>query len=683
MDIRDELDAMLNNLKNGAPPAQKKSADKKQVSARTSVGSTYDKMSVDELVSALSTENKPQPKPAEKAEKSDPVQNRVGGNDGKIPDSLLFMLSKGDIPSSAPRVRVKRKNADKTVPASAAVIEDKADEIQALPEKENETAENIDTPASEELLSEPEENVWQEDLTGETAPDTADIIPEADEEENITIDDVPSDEIPIPESSGDIDPAASIIAEAVSEIGSAAEETAEDGENEDDSHAEEKEEAPLPKKSFFSRIKSVFSNKKEEDGEEASPDSESDDEAEISEAAEEEAPDVEELDTEPETADSSDENSAETFDDETESEEADDAEAASAIELIDAALAAIEEENDEEPAESEKEEIKEESDSADMLIADIREDAASAIAEIESREASDNETESEVPETDDDETEADDSDNIEIDVELKDEKKKGRITAALEQILNEEPDALVEERSEKPEKDEIEVPIVKNKGGKAKRRILAVCGVIFTLLAAVGLASSIRFGINHFRSFTQGETKKDGFTDIIYPAVIMDISSFAQPEELPSDQIITAAIWSLVMSDDDMAKYERTFDVISVPAVDVEAYAAKLFGDKLPAFEHGTVGTGDLKFYYNEETKSYNVPVQPISFTYEPDVKSVAKNGSEYVVTVDYIKEVPAWMKKDGEYEGEVSKTVEFRLTEKNDGYIITSMTLINVSSSL
>ncbi len=200
--------------------------------------------------------------------------------------------------------------------------------------------------------------------------------------------------------------------------------------------------------------------------------------------------------------------------------------------------------------------------------------------------------------------------------------------------------------------------------------------MIFAALACVGLVTVIAKGIDMFGSYTSGDSKKEGFENVIYPAVVMDIESFADPTELPSDQVITAAIWSMIMTDGVLDNYEMTFDVVKIPAIDVESYAVKLFGDDLPPLTHATVGPADNRFYYNEESKSYNVPVEPITFTYSPEIKSATKSGSDYTVTVDYIDERPEWLPKVS------SKSVEFKLTETNGSYQIKGMRIISATTN-
>ena len=180
------------------------------------------------------------------------------------------------------------------------------------------------------------------------------------------------------------------------------------------------------------------------------------------------------------------------------------------------------------------------------------------------------------------------------------------------------------------------------------------------------------------RSFTSGEVQKDGFTEIIYPAVIMDIESFNNPSELTSEQIITASIWSIIMSDERISKYEQIAgtDTVSIPAVDVEARAVEIFGENHQPFNHCTVGNIESRFFYSEG--AYNVKVKPITFTYSPEIKSIVKSGSEYTLVVDYIEELPVWMERT------TAKSVEFKLTKKDNGeYQINSMKIIFVKSNL
>ncbi len=256
--------------------------------------------------------------------------------------------------------------------------------------------------------------------------------------------------------------------------------------------------------------------------------------------------------------------------------------------------------------------------------------------------------------------------------EISDENKSKSegITSVLHNILDENPDEIMNQQKYFAEYDS------EPKKGRFKKAFYAVFGVIFALLACVGLVTVIAKSISLIGSYTSGETKKEGFEEIIYPAVIMDIETFNDPTELPSEQILTAAIWSMIMADDVTLQYEQTFDVVMIPAADVESYAVKLFGDTLPELTHTTVGPAESRFYYNEETKSYNVPIAPVTYTYSPEIKEAIKNNNEYKVKVDYIDELPSWLPKTS------SKSVEFTLVEVNGTYQLKAMKILSQSKN-
>ena len=721
MDIKDELDAMLDNLKTGGRPANTQKPVPK--TARTIPPQTaprrssYDSMSVDDLLKALSENNKPKKPNKQPSEPAETPRTAVRSvPDSSIPKNILDMIPSQESPVP------KKKATEPTVPV---VSEEKKASPETRPEPVSQPAE--EKPRKKRIVISRELPDYEAIRSRELEKSAAAPRPEK-EEDTVSSPAEPApdneavecEEVPASDESA-ANNAEESLYEPEAETAPAEEtadesaETTNDATDDDTETSQPPESAGSNKKSgLFAGLKALFRKKSGSADEVTEPEETGTPVESLSEPQpfeiNEELPETadalsaaelidaalaaneevqleiagetvaDELSGTPEDNDSTEEYSSPA--DELIADMREDAADAIAV------LSHTEEENsnaaEETPQDSQTETPEsEESSPADELIADIREDAADAIAGLSRTE----EEKSDAAEgtSQDSQTEAvesEESEPVEIDVDLGGQTKKSRIISTLEKILEENPGTIADERSEKTEPDEIDVSIKKD-SGKLKRRIYAVFGVIFTVLAVIGLVSVIKSGTAHFRSFTAGENKKDSFTDIIYPAVIMDIESFNSPSELSSDQIISAALWSLVMSGSDMDKYEKTFDVISVPAIDVEAYAAKLFGDSLPELTHATVGSGELKFYYNEETKSYNVPVNPITFTYEPDITSVSKNDSEYIVTVDYIKELPAWMKENQNYGKEVSKTVEFRLNEKDGAYTISSMTVINVNAVL
>ena len=341
-----------------------------------------------------------------------------------------------------------------------------------------------------------------------------------------------------------------------------------------------------------------------------------------------------------------------------------------ADELVSAAIAAI---NDEPVISAAEEKAEEAADAAETVADTVEEKAAEAEDEFEAKlDEVISETEETAAEDTSDDFSIEEVTDEETD-ESAEEEPEDKITSTLEDILDEDPEELVKAQSEQAEIGKSFRPL---REIKAKRRKYAVLGIVCGVLALIGLVSLLTGAIGMLKNIGSANDKKDRFTHVIYPAAIMDIDAFNNPSELSSEQIITATLWSIIMDKNKIGNYESQLgDTVSIPDVDVEKYAVELFGENLPAFEHCTVGPVEARFYYSDG--AYNVKLRPITFTYAPDVRSVVKSGSIYTLTVDYIDELPEWMPKS------VAKTVEYQLTEQNDGsYTIDSMRIISVKTS-
>ena len=245
------------------------------------------------------------------------------------------------------------------------------------------------------------------------------------------------------------------------------------------------------------------------------------------------------------------------------------------------------------------------------------------------------------------------------------EKPQEKPASTIQKILEEDSGKLLSQRSEHT--DNTADP-------NRKKRLYTVLGVVLSAFAVIGIIATVFKGVGLFRSFTSGEVKKDSFTQMIYPAAIMDIEPFSDPSQLTSEQIITATIWSIIMDDSKVSNYEPTLDTVTIPDIDVEKYAVELFGENIPEFNHCTVGPVESRFYYSDG--AYNVKMKTITHTYAPEIKTIVKNGKEYTLTVDYISELPQWMEKI------VAKQAEYKLTEKEDGtFRFNSMKILSVNS--
>lgn len=238
-------------------------------------------------------------------------------------------------------------------------------------------------------------------------------------------------------------------------------------------------------------------------------------------------------------------------------------------------------------------------------------------------------------------------------------------------------EALDESREDMAElTDELAVPEepAANPEG-LKRKLLFLFGIVITLLAIVGLYSTVVFTAGKIRDFADNTQQKNEFARFIYPIVICDPPPFNKTVKLRSDTLITASIWDIILYE-DKSKYEADFDMMIVPELDVEQHGTKLFGSGL-SFEHQSIIGVDVQFYYDESIKSYRIPSNPKYFTYSPYIEDITRVGERYTLTVGYVSPTPAWLTLTSDEEPSPEKYMEYVVSKRGD-----EMTLVAIQES-
>lgn len=208
-----------------------------------------------------------------------------------------------------------------------------------------------------------------------------------------------------------------------------------------------------------------------------------------------------------------------------------------------------------------------------------------------------------------------------------------------------------------------------------RRKMYFLFGIVITILAIVGLYSTILFAVDKVKDFADNTQQKNEFAKFVYPVVICDPAPFNQAVKLRSDTMLTAAIWDIILYE-DKSKYEPDFDMIIVPEVDVEQHCTKLFGTGL-VFEHQSILGAEVQFYYDETIKSYRIPANPKYLTYSPYVEEITKVGERYTLLVGYVSPAPAWLTLDEDDEPVPDKYMEYVVSKRGE-----EMTLITIQES-
>ncbi|MDE6034705.1 MAG: hypothetical protein K2G36_02185, partial [Ruminococcus sp.] len=224
-------------------------------------------------------------------------------------------------------------------------------------------------------------------------------------------------------------------------------------------------------------------------------------------------------------------------------------------------------------------------------------------------------------------------------------------------------------KSEKPDTKQSEKTEPK-KSGQTDVSAIPLLNGKYNFITLLGITIIILILILGIRSCANGKASDEKYRQAIYPAVITDINEFENASELPVSQILSTAVWSVIIDNEKLSAYpQRVDDMAIIPAEDIEKYATEIFGEDIPELTHNTILTADSKFYYNEEADSYTVEVTPHTVTYKPEVVSVTNRNGKYIVDVNYIDQYPEWI------EDTVAKTAEYVLSKNGDGgYVIESM---------
>ncbi len=238
------------------------------------------------------------------------------------------------------------------------------------------------------------------------------------------------------------------------------------------------------------------------------------------------------------------------------------------------------------------------------------------------------------------------------------------ILSAMRAALDESAGELAEIRAE-PVMDEEDSPRSRKRFWKRNRYFTV--GVLCTVLAGVGVVTCVVYGVRAVQQFAAGSSLSTKLETALYPVAVVDLAPFENVSEANAEGMLSAAVISMIMYE-DLSEYPCSFDMLTVPAADVRAKAADMFGAE-PAGEMTTLRAAGELFFYDEMSDSYNVPESPVIFSYSPSVQEIQRDGNgDYVVVVDYIGDVAGWQEKSGNA-ADQKKTMEITLHPVGDDY--------------
>ena len=209
-----------------------------------------------------------------------------------------------------------------------------------------------------------------------------------------------------------------------------------------------------------------------------------------------------------------------------------------------------------------------------------------------------------------------------------------------------------------------------------KNKYAAPVGGIFLFLAAVGLVAVGLFCVRFTQGLLDNTREKQKFEQIITPVLMFDPLPFESPSDVNPLFLLQSSLWSAMLGEKRASYQEDPLERVMVPASDVDVACARLYGPDVK-LEHQTFTINYVDNYvYDEETRTYYVPVTGQVGMYTPSVERVVKKGDVYTLTVGYLQPTTAWTQATADKDGkpEADKYMIYELKKVKDHYQLTAI---------
>lgn len=208
-----------------------------------------------------------------------------------------------------------------------------------------------------------------------------------------------------------------------------------------------------------------------------------------------------------------------------------------------------------------------------------------------------------------------------------------------------------------------------------RRKQAAPIGMIFILLAVIGLAAVLIFSIKLTKDFIDNADQKTKFESLILPVLMFDPVPFENANDLEPLVLLQSSMWSALLGEKRGDYPYDELKLLLVPASDLDVAAAKLFGPDVE-LEHQSFGNYETSFIYDEETQTYHVPAVAQMGTYSPRIETITKKGDTIQLRVGYIPPTTLWTVEQENEGGEQQpdKTMLYVLTKNKRDYYISAI---------
>ena len=170
-----------------------------------------------------------------------------------------------------------------------------------------------------------------------------------------------------------------------------------------------------------------------------------------------------------------------------------------------------------------------------------------------------------------------------------------------------------------------------------KRKALNfIVGALILLFVAIGIFATVRFFTGKLQHLSLRGQQLEQYRVLLRPVVMNDPSAFDDVTLANSDELLSIAIWNILLQNPDPDRYDFVEGQMLLPKTEVEDSLHALFGADV-SIQHAAVDGGGVSFGYSEKKGCYTIPITGVNPIYTPRIDDIETSGDRVVLTVGYL----------------------------------------------
>ena len=163
-----------------------------------------------------------------------------------------------------------------------------------------------------------------------------------------------------------------------------------------------------------------------------------------------------------------------------------------------------------------------------------------------------------------------------------------------------------------------------------RSRYAAPIGGVFIILCFVGFFTVAGFCLDLTKSLLDNSRKKQEYASMLLPVVIFDPVPFENPVNIDNASLLQYCIWATAMGEKrDQYEYDDN-NMVVIPASDIDVTALRLFGPEVK-LDHRSFGDMENSYLYDEDIRSYHVPIITMTGFATPKVEEINKTSGDVI----------------------------------------------------